>query len=81
MVRAGGRGRGANNPPPPPDYMASMMQQFELNRQFMAGLKAQFPNQNHHGNNQQPAAIALHEFTRLNPTVLRNSEQPLDADG
>jgi hypothetical protein len=40
MVRPGarGRGRGANNPPPPPDYMAGMMQQFELNRQFMQGL-------------------------------------------
>ena len=46
----------------------------------MAGLMAQFPNQNHHGNNHQPAAIALHEFTRLNPTVFRYSEQPLDAN-
>ena len=33
--RGRGRGRGANDPPPPPDYMAAMMQQFELNRQFM----------------------------------------------
>ena len=80
MVRPGGHGRGTNNPPPPPDYIAGMMQQFELNRQFMAGLMAQFPNQNHHGNNQQLAAIALHEFTPLNPIVFRNSKQPLDAD-
>ena len=31
MVRPGGRGRG-DPPPPPPEYMAGMMQQFELNR-------------------------------------------------
>jgi hypothetical protein len=31
MVRPGGRGR-APERPPPPDYMAAMMQQFELNR-------------------------------------------------
>ena len=37
MVRPAGRGRGANNPPPP-DYMAAMMQQFEMNRQFMQGI-------------------------------------------
>ena len=41
MVRpnARGRGRGANaDNPPPPDYMAAMMQQFELNRQFITGI-------------------------------------------
>ena len=38
MVRPAGRGRGAPEPPPPPKYMAGMMQQFELNRQFMQGL-------------------------------------------
>ena len=80
MVRPGGRGRGANNPPPPTDYMAGMMQQFELNYQFMEAIMAQFPQQNHHGQDQQPAAVNLHDFTRLNPTVFRNSVQPLDAD-
>ena len=53
MVRpTGGRGRGANDPPPPPDYMAAMMQQFALNRQFMEGIMTQFPNmnQNQHQN-------------------------------
>ena len=30
-----GRGRGANDPPPPPDYMAAMMQQFQMNQVFM----------------------------------------------
>jgi hypothetical protein len=30
-------------PPPPPDYMAAMMQQFKLNRQFMTGIMQQFP--------------------------------------
>ena len=31
MVRPGGRGRSGNTPPPP-EYMAGMIQQFELNR-------------------------------------------------
>ena len=57
-----------------------MMQQFELNRQFMPGIMAQFPQQNPQGHHQQPAAVTLHDFTRLNPTEFRNSEQPLDAD-
>ena len=50
MVRPDGRGRGrgGNDPPPPPDYMAAMMQQFELNRQFMENIMAQFPQQNQH---------------------------------
>lgn len=77
MVRPAGRGRGANNPPPPPDYMTGMMQQFELNRQFMQGITDQFPRPNM---NQQPTAITLQDFVRLNPTIFRNSAQPLDAD-
>ena len=39
MVRPGGRGRGGH-PPPPPEYMARMMQQFDLNRQFMENIMA-----------------------------------------
>jgi len=39
MVRPAGRGRGANDPPPP-EFFAGMMQQFELNRQFMEGMMA-----------------------------------------
>jgi hypothetical protein len=31
-------GRMGDNNPPPPNYMAAMMQQFELNRQFMEGI-------------------------------------------
>ena len=38
--RGRGRGRAGGDPPPPPDYMASMMQQFALNQQFMQGLMA-----------------------------------------
>ena len=34
MVRPRGRGRGGNAPPLP-EYMAGMIQQFELNRQFI----------------------------------------------
>jgi hypothetical protein len=76
MVRPGGRGHGANNPPPP-NYMAGMMQQFELNRQFMQGLIDQFPRPNM---NQQPTAVTLQDFMRLNPTIYRSSTHPLDAD-
>jgi hypothetical protein len=60
--------------------MAAMMQQFEMNRQFMIGIMAQFPHQNQNAQGQQPLPITLQEFVRLNPTVYRNSEQPLDAD-
>src|SRR6266566_5109305 len=79
MVRPTGHGRGhAPEYPPPPDYMAAMMQQFELNRQFMTNIMNQFPHQNNQ--NQQHAAITLQEFVRLNPTIFRSSVQPLDAD-
>ena len=39
MVRPAGRGRGGNDLPPP-EFFAGMMQQFELNRQFMEGMMA-----------------------------------------
>ena len=76
MVRPGGRGRGGDAPPPP-EYMAGMIQQFELNRQFMENMMAQFPRPNM---NQQPAQVTLQDFIRLNPTIYRSSTQPLDAD-
>ena len=57
--------------------MAGMMQQFELNRQFMQGLMDHFPRLDM---NQQPAPMTLHDFMRLNPTIYRSSTQPLDAD-
>ena len=77
MVRPAGHGRGAPEPPPPPEYMAGMMQQFELNRQFMQGLMDQFPRPNM---NQQPAPMTLQDFMRLNPVIYRSSTQPLDTD-
>src|SRR3954462_2631672 len=68
----------ADDPPPPP-YFAALMQQFELNReqfdlnrQFMAGVMAQLPNRN--------APITLQEFVRLKPSVFRSSANPMDAD-
>ena len=45
MVRPAGRGRGANNPPLP-EILAGMIQQFELNGQFMQGVMAEFPHPN-----------------------------------
>jgi hypothetical protein len=70
---------GDNNPPPSPspDYMAAMMQQFQLNRQFMTGIMQQFPRPNA---GQQPPSITLPEFVRLNPSFFRNIVNPLDAD-
>src|SRR3989337_2674234 len=64
-------------PPPPPDYMVAMMQQFELHRQFMQGVIDQFPHPNA---NQQPPSITLPEFVRVNPSIFRNTVNPLDAD-
>ena len=55
MVRSGGRGRDGIFPPPR-EYMAGMIQQLEMNRQFMENIMAQFPcpNMNH-----QPAQVTL----------------------
>ena len=52
MAGRGGRGRGhgANDPPPPPDYMAAMMQQFQMNQVFMQGVIDQLQNQNQNQN-------------------------------
>src|SRR3954470_23495650 len=61
----------ADDPPPPP-YLAAMMEQFDLNRRFMAGVMAQLPNHN--------APITLEEFVRLNPSVFRSSANPMDVD-
>ena len=57
--------------------MAGMMQQFELNCQFMENMMAQFPRPNM---NEQPTQVTLQDFMRLNPTVYRSSTQPLDAN-
>ena len=76
MVRPAGRGRGGNFPPPP-EYMAGMIQQLEMNRQFMENMMAQFPRPNM---NQHPNTTTLQDFIRLNPSVYRSSTQPLDAD-
>src|SRR4051812_33755601 len=61
----------ADDPPPPP-YMAAILQQFDMNRQFMAGVMAHLPNQN--------ALITLQEFVHLNPSTFRSSANPMDAD-
>src|SRR3954465_12052652 len=73
-----GRGRGANDPPPPPDYMAAMMQQFQMNQVFMQGVIDQLQNQNQHQN--QPPVVTLRDFMCLNPPLFHQPEQPLDAD-
>ena len=78
MVGRGGRGRGANDPPPPPDYMAAMMQQFQMHQEFMQGIMAQFPNQNQNQNQQH--GVTLRDFVHLNPATFHKPDQPLEAD-
>src|SRR3954462_3272411 len=75
-----GRGRGANDPPPPPDYMAAMMQQFQMNQVFMQGVidQLQNQNQNHHQNHQH--GVDLQGFMRLSPlpsTILNSREKSM----
>src|SRR3954463_15126985 len=62
-----GRGRGANDPPPPPDYMAAMMQQFQLNQVFMQGVIDQLQNQNQYHHNNHQNGVDLQVFMRLTP--------------
>src|SRR3954464_9960033 len=80
MVGRGGRGhgRGATDPPPPPDYMAAMMQQFQMNQVFMQGVIDQLQNQNQQQN--QPPVVTLRDFMRLNPPTFHQPAQPLEAD-
>ena len=80
--RGRGRGRGANDPPPPPDYMAAMMQQFQMNQVFMQGVIDQLQNQNQNQNQHQnqPSVVTLWDFMRLNPPNFHQPEQSLDAD-
>src|ERR1041385_7489707 len=75
-------GRGANDPPPPPDYMAAVMQQFQMNQVFMQGVIDQLQNQNQNQNQHQnqPPVVTLRDFMRLKPPIFHQPEQPLDSD-
>ena len=77
MVRPAVRGRAGHAPPPPPDYMTGMIQQMEVQCQFMQGLVDQLQRPPMY---QQPAAMSLQDFVRLNPQTFHNSTKPLDAD-
>src|SRR4051812_5079406 len=77
---AGRGGHGANDPPPPPDYMAAMMQQFQMNQVFMQGVIDQLQNQNQNQHQNQPPGVTLRDFMRLNPHIFRQPEEALDAD-
>src|SRR3954466_11754096 len=80
MVRPAGRGQGGNEPPPPPDYMAAMMQQFQLNQEFMQGVIDQLHNQNQNNNQNHQHGVDLLGFMRLSPPTFHHPEQPLEAD-
>ena len=58
--------------------MAGMVQQFELNRQFMTGMMNRMENLNN--NHQQAGPVSLNDFVRLNPATFHNSTEPMDAD-
>jgi hypothetical protein len=66
----------ADDPPPPP-YIAAMMQQFELSRQLNESLVNRLERNDAR---QVPGPISLQDFMRLNPSVFRNSTNPMDAD-
>jgi hypothetical protein len=53
------------------------MQQFELNRQLNESLVNRLERNDAR---QEPGPISLQEFVRLNPSVFRNSNTPMDAD-
>ena len=62
---------------PPPPYIAALLQEFQVNRQFNENLVARLErNTAQH----QPGPISLQDFVRLNPSTFRNSSDPLDAD-
>ena len=66
----------ADDPPPPP-YIAAIMQQFELNCQLNESLVNRLERNDAR---QEPGPISLQDFVRLNPSVFRNSTNPMDAD-
>src|SRR3954463_1286306 len=80
MVRPAGRGQGGNEPPPPPDYMAAMMQQFQLNQEFMQGVIDQLQNQNQNNNQNHQHGVDLQGFMRLSPPTFHHPDKPLEAD-
>jgi hypothetical protein len=61
----------------PPPYVTAMMQQFELSHQFIGSLVDRLGNNNAR---QETGPISLQEFVRLNPSIFRNSTDPLDVD-
>ena len=69
-------GRMADDPPPPP-YIAAIMQQFELNRQLNESLVNRLERNDAR---QEPGPISLQDCVRLNPSVYRNSTNPMDVD-
>src|SRR3954467_14601156 len=77
MVRPAGRGQGGNEPPPPLDYMAAMMQQFQLIQEFMQGVIDQLQNQNQNNNRDHQHGVDLQGFMRLSPPTFHHPEQPL----
>src|SRR3954462_13826796 len=76
-----GRGRGANDPPPPPDYMAVMMQQFQMHQVFMQGVIDQLQNQNQLHDQNHHHGIDLQGFMCLSPLtspILNSRWKPMN---
>ena len=76
MVRPAGRGRGGNNPPPP-EYMAGMIQQFDVESPVHGISDGSVPVSQYESTT---GPVTLHDFACLKPVIYRSSTQPLDAD-
>ena len=80
MVRGNARGRGrganANDHPPPPDYMAAMVQQFDLNRQFIDWYDGPYGESPQQPESGQPPVSEPSESARPDLTQRIHAPQP-----
>ena len=67
--------RMADQPPPP--YIAALLQEFQVNRQFNENLVARLE---HNAAQYQPGPISLQDVVRLNTSTFSKSSEPLVAD-
>ena len=62
---------------PPPSYIAALLEEFQVNRQFNENLIARLERNTAQ---QQSDPISLQDFMRFNPATFSSSSNPLDAD-
>ena len=76
MVRPTGCGCGGDNPPPP-EYMAGLIQQFDVESPVHGTSHGSVPSSPYESATRPSDSARL---TRLNPVIYHNSTHPLDAD-